>query len=195
MSYLFVLRIWKNVCAQSTRPQTSIGCLLYLGSETALHCKQAWFWHRNHYMGSGKLTEIIVCEHSSLWHPQIQVKYHEKWSPEKLLSSLGQNSFKIHLSKGKPVLWSDSSKFEMYVFFGNHECCLLWTEEDWDHPASCQHSIQKPVQCRLLAICNIERHHQAWKVCADFRAYCPIQVLLFHLIFRQYFLHISARQC
>lgn len=116
MSYLFVLRIWKNVCAQSTRPQTSIGCLLYLGSETALHCKQAWFWHRNHYMGSGKLTEIIVCEHSSLWHPQIQVKYHEKWSPEKLLSSLGQNSFKIHLSKGKPVLWSDSSKFEMYVF-------------------------------------------------------------------------------
>lgn len=99
MSYLFILRIWKNVCALSTRPQTSIGCLLSLGSETALHCKQAWFCHRNHYMGSGTLTEIIVCEDSSLCHPQMQVKYHEKWSPEKLLSSLGQNSFKIHLSK------------------------------------------------------------------------------------------------
>jgi len=53
-------------------------------------------------MGSGTPPEIIVCEHSSLCHPQIQVKALTcqeeaicEHDPETLPSSLDQSSFKM----------------------------------------------------------------------------------------------------
>ena len=40
----------------------------------SLHEKQAGFFSGHHSLGSGTLPEIIVCEHSSPYNPQMQVK-------------------------------------------------------------------------------------------------------------------------
>ncbi len=53
---------------------------------------------------------------------------------------------KAHLkrtvSKWKSVLWSDESKF--YIFVGNHGRRVLWAKEEGDLPACYQRSVQKP---------------------------------------------------
>ena len=75
-------------------------------------------------MGSGTLPEIIVCEHSSLCHPQMQVKAPSgreeaicEHDPETLPE--WQSWTKAHLkqteTKWKTVLLSDSSKFEIIL--------------------------------------------------------------------------------
>lgn len=55
------------------------GCLWSSSSQAGLH----FFCLGNRSMGPGSLPEIIVCEHSSLHHPQMQVKAHLKWTEAK----------------------------------------------------------------------------------------------------------------
>ncbi len=45
-------------------------------------------------------------------------------------------------SKWKSVLWSDESKFDIFV--GNHGCHVLRAKEEGDLPACYQSSVQKP---------------------------------------------------
>lgn len=83
-----VHNIWKNVCVQRTRLKTNIG-------RTFKNCRG------NHCVDSSTLPEIIVREHASPWRLPMQFKVLSckevmcEHDPEALLSSLGQNSFKI----------------------------------------------------------------------------------------------------
>ncbi|KAI2646606.1 Transposon Tf2-6 polyprotein [Labeo rohita] len=53
-----------------------------------------------------------------------------------------QALLKSTISKGKSVLWSDKSKFDILV--GNHGCCFLRAEEEGDPPMCYQRPVQKP---------------------------------------------------
>uniref|UniRef100_A0A8C9REE1 Tc1-like transposase DDE domain-containing protein n=1 Tax=Scleropages formosus TaxID=113540 RepID=A0A8C9REE1_SCLFO len=98
--------------------------------------------------------EIIVCEHGSPCHPQMQVKAllckeeaiceHD---PDNTIQKCRRLLWtKVHLkwteAKWKTVLWSDESKSE--VLLGNHGRHVLRTKEERGHPASYQRSVQKP---------------------------------------------------
>jgi len=79
-------------------------------------------------MGSGTLSEIIVCEHSSLRHPEMQVKAlsckeEDMCEHDPDMLSLDQSSLKMR-PKWKTVLWLDESKFE--ILYGNHGQDVLW---------------------------------------------------------------------
>ncbi len=54
---------------------------------------------------------------------------------------------KLTVSKWKSVLWSDKSKFEIFV--GNHGRCFLRAKEEGDLPACYQHSVQKPASLMM----------------------------------------------
>lgn len=80
--------------------QNDTKCLIFGPSDgTAL--KQARVYTRNHCTSSGTLPLVTACGHSSLCHPQMQVKALScreaicEHDPETLLSSLGQRSFKM----------------------------------------------------------------------------------------------------
>lgn len=87
------------MCVQATKLRINIRCLFGLSGSPTL--KQTRFCHGN-CMGSGRLPEIISCENSLLFNPQIQVKVLScieeaicEYSPETLPSSLGQSAFKM----------------------------------------------------------------------------------------------------
>ncbi len=63
---------------------------------------------------------------------------------------------KAHLkwtvSKWKRVLWSDESKFDIFV--GNHGCRVLRANEEGDLPACYQRSVQKPASLMVWGCIN-----------------------------------------
>lgn len=100
-------------------------------------------WKRLH--GLRTLPEIPVCEHSSLCHPQMQLKPRSckeeaicKHDPQMLPTSL---HLKWTEEEWKTVLRSEKSKFD---FFKKHGCYILWTKEERKHPACYQHIVRKP---------------------------------------------------
>ncbi len=73
---------------------------------------------------------------------------------------------KAHLkwtvSKWKSVLWSDESKFDIFV--GNHRCRVLQAKEEGDLPACHQSSIQKPASLMVwgcISVCVGRLHARA----------------------------------
>lgn len=119
----------------------------------ALHEKQTWIWHGNH-AGLRNVSEITVCEHVLLCHPQMEVK-------KKLYVSMIQNPgcllwTKAHLkwteAKWKTALWLDKLKFEF--LFGKYGRCILWTNKESYHSGCNQHSFPKLIW-GCISVCSL----------------------------------------
>jgi len=86
----------------------------------ALHQKQVGLCNGNHCISSGRLPEIIFCEHSSPCHPQTQVKA-LSYKNNPYISMLKKHCrllwAKAHLKRTEPkwktVLCSDKLKFKI----------------------------------------------------------------------------------
>ena len=86
-------------------------------------------------MSSETLPEITVCEHSSSFHPQMQVKALS--CKEEDICEHDEAVLKWTAAKWKTVLWSDELEF----LFGNHGYCVLGTKEERNHSACDQNSV------------------------------------------------------
>ncbi len=98
---------------------------------------------------NGILPETTVGKHNPPCHLQMPLKlYHAKWKSyvnmvQKHRRVLWTKAhLKLTVSKWKSVLWSDESKFDIFV--GNHGCRVLRAKEEGDLPACHQRSVQKP---------------------------------------------------
>ena len=103
----------------------------------------SWVCHGNHWMCSGTLSEITVCENSSPCHPQMQVKALSckddaicKYNPETLLSSLG-----LRL-KQSGNLFCGQTHWNFKLFLKIMDAAFS-TKEESDHPAYHERSVQK----------------------------------------------------
>ncbi len=79
--------------------------------------------------------------------------YHAKRKPnvnmvqKRIRVQWAKAHLKLTVSKWKSVLWSDESKFDIFV--GNHGRRVLWAKVEGDLPACQQHSVQKPAPLKL----------------------------------------------
>lgn len=133
----------------------------------ALHHKPPRFCDGNRWMGLGTLPETIVCEHSSVCHPKIQVKglsfneevkcEHDSETPP---PSVSHCSFKM-----------DRGTVENF-FLENMD--ILRTEEESKHldcyqcSAACHHNLFDVMEIDQylwnLWLAHLERDHQCSKV-------------------------------
>ncbi len=110
-------------------------------------------------MGPGILPETTVGKQNPPCHLQMPTKAlsckkeaiceHGLEAPS---CPVGQGSFKMDCFKGKSVLWSDESKFDILV--GNHGRRVLWAKEEGDLPACYQRSVQKPASLMVWGCIN-----------------------------------------
>ena len=117
-----IQRIWRHLCTHGTWPKS----ILLVDARDLQACiKNTRFSHENYCMGSGTLLEIVVCEHSSPCHPQIQVEAlscKEKAICETLIQKCcsllwAEAHFQLTEAKWETDLWSDVWNWNLKYFF------------------------------------------------------------------------------
>ncbi len=100
-------------------------------------------------MGPGILPETTVGKHNPPCHLQVPTKALSckkeaicEHGPEAPSCPVAKAHLKWTVSKWKSVLWSNESKFD--IFLGNHGCRVLRVKVEGDLPACYQRSVQKP---------------------------------------------------
>ena len=144
-----IKRFWRYVWTRD-KAENQYWMQVIFGSSDITALKTP-FCHGNHCMSSGTRLEVIFHEHSSLCHPQMQVKALSskeeealsEHDPETPPSSLGQLKWGW---KWLRFRWIQILKF----CFKSLIVHILWTKERRDHAACYQSSVQNPASLMLL---------------------------------------------